>query len=95
MSLHKKSCSGILLGMTSATQRKSLIRKEPLTEAQEGLLKAIRAYIEEKGFPPTRVELAGILKVESPTGVHQMMQILQRKGYIEIAQGTARGIRLL
>jgi repressor LexA len=66
-----------------------------LTARQEQILNLIREAIENTGFPPTRAEIANELGFRSANAAEEHLQALARKGAIEIAPGTSRGIRLL
>lgn len=65
-----------------------------LTARQEQILNLIREAIENTGFPPTRAEIANELGFRSANAAEEHLQALARKGAIEIAPGTSRGIRL-
>ncbi|MES2740425.1 MAG: transcriptional repressor LexA [Pseudomonadota bacterium] len=66
-----------------------------LTARQEQILNLIKDAIENTGFPPTRAEIARELGFKSANAAEEHLQALARKGAIEIAPGTSRGIRLL
>ena len=66
-----------------------------LTARQAELLEAIRRYIAENHRPPSRPELAKRLGLASTNGVFKHLAALEKKGAIELAPGTARGIRLV
>ena len=66
-----------------------------LTARQEQILNLIKEAIENTGFPPTRAEIAQELGFKSANAAEEHLQALARKGAIEIAAGTSRGIRLL
>lgn len=66
-----------------------------LTGRQEQILKLIKDAIDQTGFPPTRAEIARQLGYRSTNAAEEHLQALARKGVIEIAAGTSRGIRLL
>ena len=65
-----------------------------LTARQEQILNLIRDAINNTGFPPTRAEIAAELGFRSVNAAEEHLQALARKGAIEIAPGTSRGIRL-
>lgn len=65
-----------------------------LTARQEQILNLIKDAIENTGFPPTRAEIASELGFRSANAAEEHLQALARKGAIEIAPGTSRGIRL-
>lgn len=66
-----------------------------LTARQEQILNLIREAINRTGFPPTRAEISAALGFRSTNAAEEHLQALARKGVIEIAAGTSRGIRLL
>ena len=66
-----------------------------LTARQEQILNLIKDAIDNTGFPPTRAEIANELGFKSANAAEEHLQALARKGAIEIAAGTSRGIRLL
>jgi repressor LexA len=45
-------------------------------------------------MPPTRAEIAGILKFKSANAAEEHLRALARKGAIELVPGASRGIRL-
>ncbi len=65
-----------------------------LTARQEEILNLIRRAIQHTGFPPTRAEIATELGFRSANAAEEHLQALARKGAIELAPGTSRGIRL-
>lgn len=65
-----------------------------LTARQEQILNLIRDAIENTGFPPTRAEIAKELGFRSANAAEEHLQALARKGAIDIAPGTSRGIRV-
>jgi repressor LexA len=65
-----------------------------LTPRQAEILQLIRDTIEETGFPPTRMEISRMLGFASPNAAEEHLRALERKGVIEILDGTARGIRV-
>ena len=66
-----------------------------LTARQEQILSLIKDAIQNTGFPPTRAEIATELGFRSTNAAEEHLQALARKGVIEIAAGTSRGIRLI
>jgi repressor LexA len=65
-----------------------------LTARQEQILNLIKDAIQNTGFPPTRAEIATELGFRSTNAAEEHLQALARKGVIDIAAGTSRGIRL-
>ena len=67
---------------------------QPITPRQQQVLNYITEHIEQQGYPPTLREIAGHLKISGTLGVIKHLQALEKKGYIEKASGSSRGIRL-
>ncbi len=66
-----------------------------LTRRQSDALGAIKKHFSETGRAPTYRELANRLGVRSVTSAVKLVDRLERKGHIEVEEGTARGIRLV
>ncbi|EFG9986414.1 LexA family transcriptional regulator [Escherichia coli] len=66
-----------------------------LTPRQSEVLDAINLYRDRTGFPPTIVELAGLIGCSSANAAAGHVKSLQKKGYISVAPGVARGITVL
>ncbi|MDY6829130.1 MAG: transcriptional repressor LexA [Pseudomonadota bacterium] len=66
-----------------------------LTARQLELLDLIRDQLSHNGMPPTLVELAGAMGVNSTNAVRGHLKALEKKGLLELIPGTSRGIRLL
>lgn len=66
-----------------------------ITARQAEVLKLIYKSILDSGYPPTLAELREALNVSSNQAVLDILKILEDKGYIEKAEGTARGLRIL
>jgi len=67
----------------------------PLTAEQTRVLNYIIQYRDERGFPPSVREIALELGYASANNVRQHLRLIERKGYIRIAGGRARGIEVL
>lgn len=65
-----------------------------LSPRQQQALEVITQHIAATGYPPTRTELARALGVKSANAAELHVQALARKGYLELAPGASRGIRL-
>ena len=65
-----------------------------LTARQQQILDLVQSAIERTGAPPTRAEIATELGFRSANAAEEHLQALARKGVIELAPGTSRGIRL-
>ena len=66
-----------------------------LTPRQSEVLDAIVLYKDRTGFPPTILELAGLIGCASPNAAAEHVNALKKKGYISIAPGAARGITVV
>ncbi|MBL8384955.1 MAG: transcriptional repressor LexA [Burkholderiales bacterium] len=65
-----------------------------LTARQTEILEFIRSAVKRTGMPPTRAEIAQTFGFRSANAAEEHLRALARKGAIEIASGTARGIQL-
>ena len=68
--------------------------EEHLTRRQRKALRCIGRFIEANGYPPTFRELARQMGGSSSSHGEHYVRTLERKGYLEHAEGKARGIRL-
>ncbi len=66
-----------------------------MTDRQAELLAHIESCVSEQGLPPTRAELAKHFGFSSANAAETHLRALAKKGYIELAAGASRGIRLL
>ncbi|MFY7236013.1 LexA family transcriptional regulator [Enterobacter cloacae complex sp. IR5450] len=66
-----------------------------LTPRQNEVFEAIKVHIEKAGFPPTMLELAGLIGCASPNAAAEHVKALKKKGYLSIAPGAARGITVV
>lgn len=64
------------------------------TPRQRRILDFIRQFSEAHGMPPTRADIAGHFGIERAS-VQEHLQLLAKKGLLEIVPGASRGIRLL
>lgn len=67
---------------------------EPSTR-QKQVLAALRIFIREHRYPPTRRELGAILGISSTNAVQDLLDALKRKGWVNWEPGTARTLRVL
>lgn len=66
-----------------------------LTEQQSNILVFIKSYAHNNGYPPTRADIAKHFKFKSVNAAQEHLVALNRKGWIELVPGVARGIRLV
>ena len=62
------------------------IRKE-LTPRQERILRAVEAFILERGYPPTVRQIGRLLRIASPSAVFKHLTSLEKKGYLRRDRG--------
>jgi repressor LexA len=65
-----------------------------LTPRQRQILLLVQKAMHESGVPPTRAEIAKMLKFRSVNAAEEHLRALERKGVIELLPGMSRGIRL-
>lgn len=68
---------------------------EALTDRQAEILRFVRDCLRDNGAPPTRADIAQRFGFNSPNAAERHLRALEAKGYIEMAPGAARNIRLL
>lgn len=66
-----------------------------LTARQSEILGLIEQAIANTGFPPTRAEIAQTLGFKSANAAEDHLRALEKKGYLSLAPGASRGIRLI
>jgi repressor LexA len=67
---------------------------DPFSPRQQQILELIGQFIARAGLPPTRADLARALQLRNRAGLDQHLRALERKGYLQLEPGIARGIRL-
>lgn len=68
---------------------------EPLTPAQRDVLFFVAAHVEREGYAPTVREIGAALAITSTNGVHEILERLERKGWIARTPLKARAMRVL
>ncbi|MCC5858141.1 MAG: transcriptional repressor LexA [Ectothiorhodospiraceae bacterium] len=68
---------------------------QSLTPRQTEILRFIKDFINDHGFPPTRADINRGLGFRSPNAAESHLRALERKGALELQAGSSRGIRLL
>jgi repressor LexA len=66
-----------------------------LSPRQQQILRLISQFMTRRGLPPTRADLARALRLRNRQGIDQHLRAIERKGYLQLEPGIARGIRLL
>jgi repressor LexA len=65
-----------------------------LTSEQQRVYSFIVEWRGKKGFPPTVREMAEGLDYKSPNNVRQHLRLIEKKGFLKIVSGKARGIEI-
>lgn len=66
-----------------------------MTPRQRECLDCIESYIDEHGYSPSYVEIAGMLGIASRAAVHRHIAALKRRGFIRAGYGQARSIEIV
>lgn len=66
-----------------------------LTEQEQIVLDAIKAFIKEHGYSPSYKELTEITPVKSTSTISWHLDMLKIKGYITFTTGRARTIKVV
>jgi repressor LexA len=66
-----------------------------LTDRQELVLYFVREFRRDKGYPPTRSEIAHALGFKSANAAQDHLNALAKKGVLRLERGISRGIVLL
>lgn len=66
-----------------------------MTKRQHEILLIINDYIKREGLAPTVREICYITGLKSTSTAHRHIKGLQKQGYIEMKQGSARSIRVV
>ena len=70
-----------------------MLRK--LSERQRNILKYIRDYLEERGYPPSIREIGDRVGISSTSVVDYNLRALERDGYIRRDREVSRGLELV
>lgn len=65
-----------------------------LTKRQNEIFNFIKEEIESNGYPPTRSEISRTFGFKSPNAAEDHLKALKKKGVLDLAAGTSRGITL-
>ncbi len=69
--------------------------KKELTERQKEILKFIKEFVRENGFPPTLREIGKSFEISSTFGVKRHLDALEKKGHVRIESNASRGIAIV
>ena len=65
-----------------------------LTKRQSEIFNYIKNEIENNGYPPTRSEISKTFGFKSPNAAEDHLKALKKKGVLDLAAGTSRGITI-
>ena len=65
-----------------------------LTKRQSEIFNYIKNEIENNGYPPTRSEISNTFGFKSPNAAEDHLRALKKKGVLDLAAGTSRGITI-
>lgn len=65
-----------------------------LTKRQTEIFNYIKGEIENNGYPPTRSEISKTFGFKSPNAAEDHLKALKKKGVLDLAAGTSRGITI-
>jgi repressor LexA len=65
-----------------------------LTKRQAEILKFIKSFMRDVDYAPSYREIAEGVGLSSPATIHQHMQLLKQKGYIDMNADVSRGVAL-
>ena len=65
-----------------------------LTKRQSEIFNYIKTEIENNGYPPTRSEISKTFGFKSPNAAEDHLKALKKKGVLDLAAGTSRGITI-
>lgn len=68
---------------------------DDLTPRQSQVLAFIEQHVATHGFAPSVAEIARAFGLASPNGVAKHLAALEQKGWLTVAPGKARGLRLV
>ena len=65
-----------------------------LTKRQSEIFNYIKSEIENNGYPPPRSEISKTFGFKSPNAAEDHLKALKKKGVLDLAAGTSRGITI-
>lgn len=66
-----------------------------LPPRQQEVFDLLLAFTKKNGYPPTNRELANLIGVRSANAIAEHIRALERKGFLSVARGVARGITVV
>ncbi|WP_342435936.1 hypothetical protein NSS79_20655 [Paenibacillus sp. FSL L8-0436] len=68
---------------------------KPLTKRQAETFELIKGFIDQKGYAPSVMEVADLLKLKSRSTAHSLVKQLVNKGYLEKTDFEVRTLRVV
>ena len=68
---------------------------EALTARQRMIFDYLVEFSQREGYPPTMREIGEFFGIRSTNAVHEHLRALERKGWVERAEGASRGVRVM
>ena len=68
---------------------------EELTARQRMIFDFLVEFSQREGYPPTMREIGEFFGIRSTNAVHEHLRALERKGWVERAEGASRGVRVV
>ena len=65
-----------------------------LTKKEETVYNFIKSFIEVDGYAPSVRDICHGVGIQSTSTIHHLLHTLETKGYIALADGKSRAIRL-
>ncbi|MDU1378964.1 MAG: DNA-binding protein [Klebsiella michiganensis] len=66
-----------------------------LPPRQQEVFDLLLAFTKKNGYPPTNRKLANLIGVRSANAIAEHIRALERKGFVSVARGVARGITVV
>ena len=66
-----------------------------LPPRQQEVFDLLLGFTKKNGYPPTNRELANLIGVRSANAIAEHIRALERKGFVSVARGVARGITVV
>lgn len=66
-----------------------------LPPRQQEVFDLLLVFTKKNGYPPTNRELANLIGVRSANAIAEHIRALERKGFVSVSRGVARGITVV
>ncbi|MEK6590565.1 MAG: transcriptional repressor LexA [Nitrospinota bacterium] len=65
-----------------------------LTKRQKSILDFLKEYLEDRGYPPSLMEICTRFRINAPKNARKHLEALERKGYIKRSPNISRAIEI-